>query len=705
MDMKLSLTSAIVFFLFAFSFPTYSQISWQKMPGPNEYVRSVVATANNDLYAGTATYGVFKSTDAGLTWQNISVALGDSLIKLLEVSSNNEVFAATTQHGIYKYNGASWVAVNNGLPASIPSVNSFAKDNAGNIYAAASNGIVYKWNGTIWTNINFNLSAPSLRAVAVGPTGTLYAANFGTGVYKFNGTNSWSLFGTGLPNTNMYKLAVSSTDTLFAVAGNTVCRIPASGGTWTQVTNGLPDVAITAIGIDPQNRLFVGNYNSNVEGQVYRSTNNGNSWSFVSASLTTHVFWSFCFTSSNNVFVSGSGVYKSNNNGSSWTDINAGLDARKAILCFAGQPDGTLFVGTTSQGVWRSTDNGATWQQKNVGIIYSNSYLIKPLDNGDLLYSSYTGLSSPAYLYRSTNNGDSWTQVSSNGTDLYTTLQQHNADTVWAGGRFGGSRLSYSINHGATWTNLSQYFSAIWDLELTQGSTMFTGSETEGVSRSLNGGTTWTQGIGNTIPWYGNLLEVEVDANGYVFAGTDWWQNILWFSIPASNGESWTKFLDSDLSLVTTIYKLIFDDQNNAYLTTGNGANNQPIYRADNSVWNENTNWYSVSDGLPAIAPVRDLGFDAAGYMYAVCYTSNGHNAGLYRSAVPVNCNVNPVISGLNDVCGSEVVSYSVPNVAGTTYIWSTSANGTILSGQSTNQISVQWNSGTIGTVSLTQTQ
>jgi hypothetical protein len=151
---------------------------------------------------------------------------------------------------------------------------------------------------------------------------------------------------------------------------------------------------------------------------------------------------------------------------------------------------------------------------------------------------------------------------------------------------------------------------------------------------------------------------------------------------------------------------LIFDDQNNAYLTTGNGAYNEPLLpRKQLGLERKHRIGTPFRDGLPSLAPVRDLGFDAAGYMYAVCYASNGHNAGLYRSASPVNCGVNPVISGLNDVCGSEVVSYSVPNVAGTTYVWSTSANGTILSGQGTNQISVQWNSGAIGTVSLTQTQ
>lgn len=40
------------------------------------------------------------------------------------------------------------------------------------------------------------------------------------------------------------------------------------------------------------------------------------------------------------------------------------------------------------------------------------------------------------------------------------------------------------------------------------------GSESEGVSRSTNGGSNWTEGVGNSVDWYGNVIEVEFDQNG-----------------------------------------------------------------------------------------------------------------------------------------------------------------------------------------------
>lgn len=61
-----------------------------------------------------------------------------------------------------------------------------------------------------------------------------------------------------------------------------------------------------------------------------------------------------------------------------------------------------------------------------------------------------------------------------------------------------------------------------------------------------------------------------------------------------------------------------------------------------------------------------------------------------------------PAITGNNAVCPNSTQSYSVPTVAGSNYTW-TVVGGTILSGQGTNQITVQWNNNTTGTVSIQQ--
>ena len=66
-----------------------------------------------------------------------------------------------------------------------------------------------------------------------------------------------------------------------------------------------------------------------------------------------------------------------------------------------------------------------------------------------------------------------------------------------------------------------------------------------------------------------------------------------------------------------------------------------------------------------------------------------------------------PVVTGPSPVCesiNSTVGTYTVPPVAGVTYFWTVSANGTVVSGQGTNSITVQWNTAGPGTVQVTET-
>lgn len=61
-----------------------------------------------------------------------------------------------------------------------------------------------------------------------------------------------------------------------------------------------------------------------------------------------------------------------------------------------------------------------------------------------------------------------------------------------------------------------------------------------------------------------------------------------------------------------------------------------------------------------------------------------------------------PLISGSNSSCVGQTQTYSVPATAGHTYLWE-AIGGTIVSGQGTHQIAVQWNNGTTGTVNVTE--
>ncbi|MBC7886020.1 MAG: hypothetical protein H7X99_11135 [Saprospiraceae bacterium] len=607
-----------------------TQVSWQKKYSPNENVHTISVAPDNTVYAATTSYGIFKSSDEGNNWLNISAGLPDSMVRVIQVSTDNKVFVGTGSNGIYQNAGGSWSAINNGLPSGNVLVTGFAKASNGTMYMIATTGLIYKWNGTIWTNITFNFPAIG-RMIAVGPTGTLFGGSFTNGVYQFDGVNNWTIVGSAMPNNFVFNITVGQNDTIYALCNsNNIYRCHTSGGTWTLINTGLPSTNMNFIASDAQNRIFVGS--SSTYGVIYRSLNNGNSWSSATPGLFTTSFGCIAFSSSGKTYTGTSGIFRSQDGGDNWQDINSGLDAARSVFCFKCTRNGTYFVANRL-GVWRSSDSGNTWQYRITGISHFNVLQITENAVGDILFHAFNNTPKGA-IYRSTNNGDNWTLVAANGCDLYTKIKQHKTDTIWASSRFSGATtLSYSVNNGATWNNNPLDISAIWDIDVTADHTIFVGSESEGISRSDNGGQSFTLGVGNTIPWYGNLLEVERDENGVIFAGTDWWTNVLWYSLPEENGNSWTKFTDPDL-VIHGIQDLIFDHFNNAWLACNDGG----VRMAYNDNWNESTDWISSSSGLPSSnTNILELSFDTSGYMYAIAYTNNGHNGGLYKSTVPVN--------------------------------------------------------------------
>src|SRR5215212_5220424 len=62
---------------------------------------------------------------------------------------------------------------------------------------------------------------------------------------------------------------------------------------------------------------------------------------------------------------SSKGVFRSSNQGASWTPVNSGL-ANATVLSFT--KDQTYLYAGTNEGVFRSSNNGSTWTAANNGI-------------------------------------------------------------------------------------------------------------------------------------------------------------------------------------------------------------------------------------------------------------------------------------------------------------------------------------------------
>jgi len=118
---------------------------------------------------------------------------------------------------------------------------------------------------------------------------------------------------------------------------------PDPSGNWSQTAGpeGGPVTAFATLG----SNLFAGTSG----GGVFRSTNNGASWT--GTGLTGHTISALAASGSNVVARIGTGVFLSTNNGTSWTNI--GLTNLTVLdLAIIGN---SLFAGTDGAGVWRSS--------------------------------------------------------------------------------------------------------------------------------------------------------------------------------------------------------------------------------------------------------------------------------------------------------------------------------------------------------------
>ena len=88
-------------------------------------------------------------------------------------------------------------------------------------------------------------------------------------------------------------------------------------------------------------------------------------------------------------------------NGNHWTGVNTGLE-NSTVRSLAINAGGHIFAASDGGGVFRSTDNGDHWTQTGLTNTYVLSLAIN--SSGHIFAGTFGG------LFRSTDNGDNWTR-------------------------------------------------------------------------------------------------------------------------------------------------------------------------------------------------------------------------------------------------------------------------------------------------------
>jgi photosystem II stability/assembly factor-like uncharacterized protein len=200
---------------------TWSATSTE-LPGGSLTSLAIDPTDATHLYAATWPDGLKKSTDAGVSWAQISMNQVYLFLLALDPSNPNTLYAVSDN---WDYTvlmkstdgGVNWSQPNDGFPWGWISTLSVDPSNPDILYAGLSDGPVYKSTdgGATW-QLSFN-------------------PGFKEGFYY-----------------NSLVIDPTNSDTLFAAYADGVFTSPDGGATWSELSYGLPDhLEILALSINP----------------------------------------------------------------------------------------------------------------------------------------------------------------------------------------------------------------------------------------------------------------------------------------------------------------------------------------------------------------------------------------------------------------------------------------------------------------------
>ncbi|MDC3030065.1 PKD domain-containing protein, partial [Flavobacteriales bacterium] len=646
----------------------------------------------DDTYA----YGLMKSTDGGESWNstglsfNINSAYRGNRI-LINPNNTNILIVSTRKSGYGETfrstdGGQNWELVLQG-----PNLISmeFNPTNSNHIYAVTTGTSKYYRsfdNGVTWSNTTNDSGLPNsgnTRAIlAVTPANPnvvyiLYSTSGGGfgGLYKSidsgynftlqsNSPNilSWEIDGSGEDGQGNYDLAlaVSPNDEDIVFTGGINIWKSTNGGVDFNICSHWYGAGGTEYVHADQHMLKYNTSNgilySGNDGGLYKSEDNGESWTDISDDLQITQFYKIGISQTNYGLLLGgtqdNGTLRCNSE-NDWDAVRGGdgmecaVDPTNPSIMYSETYYGAIEISTNGGQNWNSIvppnvnvnqqpydgewvtpyeidqnnpnrivigyntlyeslDYGSTWEE--ISGTFNGSGKIDVLalskSNSNVIYLSET-----EEIYKTIDGGENWINISSslpNNTVTDIVIHPSDQNRIWVtfSGYSNGNKVFYSFDGGTNWTNISNNLPnlpANCILFYTPNETLFAGTDV-GVFYKDSSMTNWeyfNQGLPNVII---TELEYHINSNS-LFAGTygrGVWTTSLPSTVPAV--ASFNYFINDECSGLVT------------FNNTSSNFNSVEWDFGDNNFSNdENSTHQFLSDGTYEVKLVvnNNLGTDS----------------------------------------------------------------------------------------------
>jgi photosystem II stability/assembly factor-like uncharacterized protein len=168
---------------------TDNGLSWDQLNYglPDPKLTSIAVSPNNDVYVSTEKK-IFRSTDAGLNWSATAFSTPDA-VAVLVVSPQGRILAGTKTGKVLSSvnNGASWMSAGSGLDSSV--ITRMLSTPSGKIIAGSDSGVYVLDSGSdVWRKLSDGLTNPSVLSLTRALDGRVYVGTAGTGVFKSSQT-------------------------------------------------------------------------------------------------------------------------------------------------------------------------------------------------------------------------------------------------------------------------------------------------------------------------------------------------------------------------------------------------------------------------------------------------------------------------------------------------------------------------------------